>query len=230
MAKGIIYIMRTCVKGLIKIGKTGTDNYEKRMTQLENNGYGNVTGLVREYAIETDDYDEKERLLQEIFSKSRVGTSELFSADINVVKNLLSSMTGEVVYPPGVKQEEIFEQSTEMLEIRNGIIPNGSYKLKSKIKGVIVEAIMTVEEDKFYIEKGAKVAPIGKLTVIGWLQIRKQAKIEENVTMDRILCTSPSMAAAIVCGHNKNGWMSWKNNRGELIDVYRTSLKDAVED
>ena len=69
MAKGIIYVMKTCVKGLIKIGKTRSDNFEQRMSHLENNGYGNVTGLVREYAIETDNYDEKERLIHEIFSK-----------------------------------------------------------------------------------------------------------------------------------------------------------------
>ena len=41
MAKGIIYIMTTVVPGLIKIGKTGSDNFEKRMYQLERNGYFN---------------------------------------------------------------------------------------------------------------------------------------------------------------------------------------------
>ena len=35
MAKGIIYLMNTCVDGLVKIGKTGIDNFEQRMTQLE---------------------------------------------------------------------------------------------------------------------------------------------------------------------------------------------------
>ena len=34
MPKGIIYIMSTSVKGLIKIGKTGLDNFEKRMRIL----------------------------------------------------------------------------------------------------------------------------------------------------------------------------------------------------
>ena len=31
MAIGIIYIMSTVVPGLIKIGKTGIDNFERRM-------------------------------------------------------------------------------------------------------------------------------------------------------------------------------------------------------
>ena len=48
MAKGIIYVMTTVVPGLIKIGKTGTDNFENRMYQLERNGYFNVVGLKRE--------------------------------------------------------------------------------------------------------------------------------------------------------------------------------------
>ena len=72
MAKGIIYVMTTVVPGLIKIGKTGTDNYESRMYQLERNGYFNVVGLKRKFAIEVEDYDEKEKLLDEIFGKSNV--------------------------------------------------------------------------------------------------------------------------------------------------------------
>jgi hypothetical protein len=65
MAKGIIYIMSTVVPGLIKIGKTGSDNFESRMYSLERNGYFNVVGLKRRFAIEVDDYDEKELLLDD---------------------------------------------------------------------------------------------------------------------------------------------------------------------
>lgn len=36
--KGIIYIMTTAVSGLIKIGKTGANNYQERMRNLEANG------------------------------------------------------------------------------------------------------------------------------------------------------------------------------------------------
>lgn len=35
MAKGILYVMSTVVDGLIKIGKTGTNQFETRMNQLE---------------------------------------------------------------------------------------------------------------------------------------------------------------------------------------------------
>ena len=54
MAKGIIYIMETVVPGLIKIGKTGSENFEQRMYSLERNGYNNVVGLKRRFAIEVE--------------------------------------------------------------------------------------------------------------------------------------------------------------------------------
>ena len=73
MAKGIIYIMETVVPGIIKIGKTRTDQFENRMNYLEKNGYSNVSGLKRRLAIEVDEYNEKERIIHDIFSKSRVG-------------------------------------------------------------------------------------------------------------------------------------------------------------
>ena len=38
MARGIIYCMTTIVSGLVKIGKTGTDNFRERMYHLEHNG------------------------------------------------------------------------------------------------------------------------------------------------------------------------------------------------
>ena len=67
--KGIIYIMTTAVSGLIKIGKTGTDNFSERMRFLEANGYYNVAGLKRFFAIELEDYDDKENLLHDIFNQ-----------------------------------------------------------------------------------------------------------------------------------------------------------------
>lgn len=48
MAKGIIYCMTTIVPGLVKIGKTGTENFEQRMYNLERNGYVNVVRAKKE--------------------------------------------------------------------------------------------------------------------------------------------------------------------------------------
>ena len=105
--------MTTAVSGLIKIGQTGTVNYQERMRFLEANGYYNVSGLRRFFAIELDDYTEKERLLHEIFSKQQIGDSELFALDYDLARQLLLSFAGNVVYPKDVKREAEFEQVVE---------------------------------------------------------------------------------------------------------------------
>jgi hypothetical protein len=112
MAKGVIYIMTTAVSGLIKIGQTGTGNYQERMRFLEANGYYNVSGLKRFFAFELDDYAEKERLLHEIFNKQQIGDSELFALDYDLVRQLLLSFEGDVVYPKDIKRETEFDEVT----------------------------------------------------------------------------------------------------------------------
>lgn len=119
MAKGIIYVMETVVPGLVKIGKTGTGNFEGRMHSLERNGYFNVVGLKRRFAIEVEDYDEKEALLDEIFSKARVPGSELFALDIDLVIQLLASFDGRQVYPEAETREESFDQATEKRHMKD---------------------------------------------------------------------------------------------------------------
>ena len=84
MAKGIIYIMTSVVPRLIKIGKTNSDGFESRMYHLEHNGYCNITGLKRSFAIEVEDYNEKEIMLHSIFQKNRVGDTEIFASQIAI--------------------------------------------------------------------------------------------------------------------------------------------------
>jgi len=108
--KGIVYIMTTAVSGLIKIGQTGTINYQERMRNLEANGYYNVSGLKRFFAIELEDYNDKESLLKEIFSKHRVGDSELFALDYDLVRQLLLSFEGKVIYPKDINKEKEFDE------------------------------------------------------------------------------------------------------------------------
>lgn len=102
--------MTTAVSGLIKIGQSGNVNYQERMRFLEANGYYNVSGLKRFFAIELEDYIEKERLLHEIFSKQQIGDSELFALDYDLVRQLLLSFEGKVIYPKDIKQETEFDE------------------------------------------------------------------------------------------------------------------------
>jgi hypothetical protein len=112
--KGIIYIMTTAVSGLIKIGQTGTSNYLERMRHLEANGYYNVAGLKRYFAIELEDYEDKENLLKEIFNKLQVGNSELFALDYELVRQLLLSFDGRVIFPKDVNKEKEFDEVSEI--------------------------------------------------------------------------------------------------------------------
>ena len=84
--------------GLVKIGKVGSVDFEQRMYSLERNGYFNVVGLKRSFAIEVEDYNEKKVLLDAIFSKLRVPGSELFALNIDLVIQLLSSLEGKQIY------------------------------------------------------------------------------------------------------------------------------------
>lgn len=221
MAKGIIYVMTTVVPGLVKIGKTGTENYESRMYQLERNGYFNVVGLKRKYAIEVEDYDEKEKLLGEIFAKSNVQGSELFSLDSDLVVQLLSSFEGRQVYPESLTQEEAFTAAREEHEIKGdwALIPDGEYHLSQTVKGFgKVTATMLVVDGKLSVKRGSICAP----TKPGWVpEARKSAVINNNILVETTDVSSPSTAGWIVLGHSNNGWTVWKDAAGNSIDKYR---------
>ena len=127
--------MTTVVSGLIKIGKTGNEQFENRMRFLESNGYANITGLKRVFAIEVDEYDDKEKLIHDIFSKSRISNTELFALDIETAKSLLASLDGKQIYPKDKTKKEVFEESTEEIKLKTdtGFIPDGEYFLNRNI-------------------------------------------------------------------------------------------------
>lgn len=114
MEKGIIYVMTTAVSGLIKIGKTKTEQFQKRMRFLEANGYYNVSGLKRCFAIELDNYSDKELLLHEIFGKHQVAESELFALDVGLIQQLLLSFEGQVIYPEEINKDKDFKEITKV--------------------------------------------------------------------------------------------------------------------
>lgn len=184
MAKGIIYLMTTVVSGLIKIGKTGNEQFENRMRFLESNGYANITGLKREFAIEVDGYDEKEKLIHDIFSKSRIVGTELFALDIEVAKSLLSSLDGKQIYPKDKSKKEVFKESTEEIKLKTevGFVPDGEYVLNRNIRGFgKVNGKAIVKDGVFTVLKGSFCGNTGK----GYIpSIRRNAKIKDNILQE----------------------------------------------
>ncbi len=222
MSKGIIYVCSTVVDGLVKIGRT-TD-FESRMRMLESNGYANVTGLKRRFAIEVENHEEIEALLDEIFSKSRVGSTELFSLDINQVIQLLSSLSGKQVYPINETKKDVFEKATEA--VQNKMVPDGEYYMDTRVKGKQFKAKMSVNNGKFLLMQGSLIAPYKQFKSPSWIALRRKMIIQDGVLMQNVECSSPSMAAALVAGHAKNGWFCWKNISDNPIDIYRQNNED----
>ncbi|RYQ76060.1 GIY-YIG nuclease family protein [Bifidobacterium pseudolongum] len=160
MPTGVPYVMSTVVPGLVKIGKTTTDRFDGRMYELERNGYNNVTGLRREFAIEVERYNEKERMLDDIFSKARVPGSELFALDINLAIELLASFEGRQVYPKTSTESKskVFDDAAKNHQENTDIqcIPEGTYYLDRKRPPLHVE--MVVENGALTIRAGQRVA------------------------------------------------------------------------
>lgn len=233
MSKGIIYVMTTVVPGLIKIGKTKSENYEQRMYNLEHNGYSNVVGLKRQFAIEVEDYDEKELLLDDIFSKSRLENTELFALDINLVIQLLSSFEGRQIYPKDTSKTDVFESASRQEAVgetpmisTDAAVPNGTYFMKQKIKawgGKEVNATMEVKNSAYVVKRGSVVCPIrsNSLSVKQVDTKRKTATIVDNILQEDVEFNSPSLAGVFVLFANCNGWTTWKTQDGRFIDCFR---------
>ena len=218
--------MTSAVPGLIKIGKTGVTNFEQRMYNLEHDGYRNVTALKRAFAIEVDDYDEKETMIHQIFEKSRLSDTELFALDINTATQLLSSFDGTVVFPKTETKQEIFGDATESSQSK--LIPNGIYILKKKKKSddnKTVYAKAVIENGRWTLLKGSI---LGVTEDKGVSQKAKAARaalqIDSNgkllVDTDLKEC-SPSHVGCVVMNQSINGWTDWKNADGQPVDIYR---------
>lgn len=230
MAKGVIYIMTSVVPGLIKIGKTASPNFEQRMYNLEHDGYRNVTGLKRKFAIEVDNYDDKEDLLHTIFEKSRVSDTELFAIDVNVAVQLLSSFDGTVVFPKTEAKVDIFTDATD--NSKSKLIPNGTYTFKKKKQSdnKMITVTAVVNNGRWTLLKGSI---LGIVEDVGVSQKAKAARAELPLDSNGKLLEdselgdcSPSHAGTVVMNQSNNGWTDWKNSEGQPIDIYRKGNKN----
>ncbi len=231
MANGILYITTTAVPGLIKIGKCQSDQFENRMSNLENNGYRNVTSLKRCFAIEVEDYDEKEILIHDIFAKSRVGNTEMFALDVNLAIQLFSSLEGKQIFPsPSVEsKDEVFDKVTEIIKTEH--IPDGLYTYKNRpkrqgdSKKTYVAKLQKIN-GKLLLKAGSDIVDRDNTTVKGYSEAKKNAKIENDKLLEDLECDSLSMAAVIVSGTHVDGWKAWKDDQGNSLDYYRKVTND----
>ena len=231
MSKGIIYIMTTAVPGLIKIGKTRSANFEQRMYNLEHDGYRNVTALKRSFAIEVDDYDEKEAMLHTIFEKSRVSDTELFALDVNIVTQLLSSFDGIVVFPKTETKSEVFDSAVD--NAKGKLLPNGTYTFQrnKKSDNRVVKATAVIDYGRWTLLKGSVLGVVEDVgvsqkakTLRMSMQIDSNGKLLEDTELGEC---SPSFAGSIVMNQSNNGWTDWKDKDGNPVDIYRKRVDDS---
>ncbi len=234
MAKGVLYIMSTIVDGLIKLGRTGTANYESRMYQLEHHGYANVTGLKREFAIEVEDYEVKERLLQEIFEKSRIANTELFALKLDVAIALLKSFAGNQVYP--VVQPSTLISITKPVTKSAPIIPNGTYRLRRyrKFEKKYVDVRACVKDGEWILQQGSVLAI--QSPNYEWPMLDNVLEVRTRMALSGHGClledvslgydVTPSFVAGVVLLTAANGWSEWKCANGDAIDVFRKTVDE----
>ena len=135
MSKGYVYIMTSSIDGLIKIGKSKDWN-RRCQSELESNGYKNANGLKTYFVVETDDQDEIESIMHDIFRESRVSNFELFAVDKDRARRVLSKM-GRQVFP-----ESITINTADSKPLKCSFatlnIPVGSTLICSKFGGLTV--------------------------------------------------------------------------------------------
>ncbi len=234
--EGIIYVMTSVVEGLIKIGKCETNKFKDRMRDLEKNGYHNITGLNRFFAIRVNDYGDKEKMLHKIFDKSRVPESELFALDENLVIQLLSSFDGEVIFPFKGEKDKIFEDATEEIAEEDSV-PDGTYFFKKKKKSdsyKTVSATAIVKKGHWTIKKGSVLGVsedkgVSQKARDARLKMRLDAhgKLLEDYELGKCL---PSRAGVVVMNGSIDGWVDWKDQHQNPIDVYRKKGKEVSDD
>ncbi len=163
------------------------------------------------------------------FRKARVCNSELFSLDIELVIQLLSSFEGRQVFPEAEQEskEEAFVKATEeRKEHSNAVfVPDGVYYLERKLKkdgNKICKAQVEVEEGIFIIRAGQCVSTTEGAGLASGVREMRRANINESgiVTAD-VAFDSPSGAGCFVIGAACDGWVTWKTKDGRMMDNYR---------
>ena len=171
---------------------------------------------------EVEDYDEKELMLDDIFSKSRVENTELFAVDINMVVQLLSSFEGTQIYPKPeeMSKEEVFDEAVFKRE--GTVIPDGIYTLARKPKdSTDFSAKMQVLSGEYIVLAGSNCIPYKEREGKTIPKVIKDAVVIDGILKNDVKCNSPSTAGILVLGMENNGWLTWKDENGKYIDEYR---------
>ncbi len=109
--------------------------------------------------------------------------------------------------------------------ISGGIVPDGLYYMARKLKcwnNKVAKGKMQVINGKFVLLKGSDVCPNEGKGLFDAVRIKREsASIIDGVLQEDIVFASPTGPAVFVLGCSANGWVTWKNDNEEPIDIYR---------
>lgn len=102
-------------------------------------------------------------------------------------------------------------------------MPDGdyTYKVKSQLDNKEYFGVLNVENGILTLKAGAYLAELTADGTSSWITTRKAMGIKPCVLESDLVCSSVSIAANYVYGHEKNGWKAWKDKDGNFIDIYR---------
>lgn len=138
-----------------------------------------------------------------VIKESQIATMEEFIENIKILTNTL----GFKVLEP---KESIKTTKSEEKQICEQLFLNRNVKGVGKIT-----AYGEKTKNGFIVKKGSKISPIcTNLISKNLLKVRESAKIVDNILQEDVSFTSASTAANFCTGHNCNGLMEWKNEKG----------------
>lgn len=242
---GIVYLMTCAQPYVVKIGRTEDENsFRTRMNRIEKDGYENFNGWKRKFAIRVDDYEEKEALLHNVFAARRIGKSEAFVLEWEIVQQLMSALEGDVVYPEGESKDAAFDEAVaqydkEKKDIREpdetafcSSVPGRDLKnvseevifhYRQKTKNSSWHAKMKVVQGQCVVLAGSVLKELNPNST----QYVKNLRAEhsdiispDDVLLSDVPFSKPSRASSFAYGGSSNGWSDWKDEHGKTLEEY----------
>lgn len=122
-------------------------------------------------------------------------------------------------------EEALAREDMEDADSASGhCVPDGIYYFSRKIKrfGTTLKGQMRVQGSSYILLAGSDVAIETGAGLTEYIDsLRNQASIENGKLMEDVVMNSPSACASFMIGMAANGWVSWKTEKGEPIDIYR---------
>lgn len=137
----------------------------------------------------------------------------LYKVDINFNK----------ITRPSTKDDEKMDIMQQPENIADFIVPDGKYTMTRRMKEleITLTAAIEINNGLVVLKAGSGIYPIERTGMTDNVrEIRSKIKIKKNILQEDVSC-SLNEAATIVTGGSCNAWTTWKNSKGEYIDIYR---------